>query len=286
MFNQLLFSFACRVIQVVKLGIVVAVTFTLCFLPFLTSVDSILQVFVRMFPFNRGLFEDKVANFWCAISVLIKIRNMFSIPTLSKIRCVLHLKMLHPKLRHKHATSLLKSPSLGATLAASLPPGVHLALHPTVDHFLYALVNVALAFFAFSFQVHEKSILLAIMPMLLLVSKERHFVRWFVVLANFSMFPLLKKDGLTAAYFAVNLLWLRLTYDPAVKTTWLQRNFYRLTYVVMAAIHLLDWFVPPSCPPPRPLRCDESPALGFLCKSSLSHSPRCLGYIDLHPRVF
>lgn len=30
---------------------------------------AVLQVVHRMFPFARGLYEDKVANFWCSISV-------------------------------------------------------------------------------------------------------------------------------------------------------------------------------------------------------------------------
>ena len=39
--------------------------FALCWLPFLTSLDQAKQVLHRLFPFARGLFEDKVANFWC-----------------------------------------------------------------------------------------------------------------------------------------------------------------------------------------------------------------------------
>ena len=35
----------------------------------------------RIFPFDRGLFEDKVANFWCIADFLIKLRR-FVTPTL------------------------------------------------------------------------------------------------------------------------------------------------------------------------------------------------------------
>lgn len=106
-------------------------------------------------------------------------------------------------------------------------------------------MNVALAFFTFSFQVHEKSILLVLMPMMLLHPKEAHFVRWFTVLANFSMYPLFKKEGLVVADLAVNLLWLWLTHDPNTQLHRIQKNFYRLTYVIMTIIFLLDWFVAP-----------------------------------------
>lgn len=40
--------------------------------------DSILQIVYRVFPFNRGLFEDKVANFWCTTNILIKYREILT----------------------------------------------------------------------------------------------------------------------------------------------------------------------------------------------------------------
>ena len=39
--------------------------------------DSILQIVYRVFPFNRGLFEDKVANF-CTTNILIKYREILT----------------------------------------------------------------------------------------------------------------------------------------------------------------------------------------------------------------
>ena len=41
----------------------------------------------RLFPFARGLFEDKVANVWCSLDVVLKLRNL-SIPFLARLRCV------------------------------------------------------------------------------------------------------------------------------------------------------------------------------------------------------
>ena len=38
----------------------------------------------RIFPFPRGLFEDKVANVWCAIHTLHKL-NTYSIPLLQRV---------------------------------------------------------------------------------------------------------------------------------------------------------------------------------------------------------
>ena len=44
------------------------------------------DVFNRIFPINRGIFEDKVATFWCMVNIFIKLKN--------KIQ---NLKNLYPK---------------------------------------------------------------------------------------------------------------------------------------------------------------------------------------------
>ena len=62
-------------------------TFALMLAPFLGDWRrDLLQVLHRMFPVARGLFEDKVANFWSASSVLIKWKDLFPKETLVRIR--------------------------------------------------------------------------------------------------------------------------------------------------------------------------------------------------------
>jgi alpha-1,3-glucosyltransferase len=58
----------------------------LIFSPFLFDQDQIKQVFIRIFPLARGLYEDKVANIWCTLNVVVKLRNLFSIDKLAKLR--------------------------------------------------------------------------------------------------------------------------------------------------------------------------------------------------------
>jgi alpha-1,3-glucosyltransferase len=96
-----------------SLALVVIITFTLIFLPFLlpnTILNNFLsrnysallnaelwrpeqwdlmtplQIFQRVFPFGRGLWEDKVANTWCATNIVIKWRSLYSTPVLQKLR--------------------------------------------------------------------------------------------------------------------------------------------------------------------------------------------------------
>lgn len=66
-------------LQIITFGIVVACTFIIIFYPWLKQKSDFLQVIHRIFPFERGLFEDKVANFWGSTNIAIKWRNIFGI---------------------------------------------------------------------------------------------------------------------------------------------------------------------------------------------------------------
>ena len=65
-------------------------------------------------------------------------------------------------------------------------------------------------------QVHEKSILLALLPVTLLALHEPAVAAWLPVWSTLSMYPLLKKDGLSTAYLACLLLWLAVAPPPSI----------------------------------------------------------------------
>ncbi|RCI03957.1 Glucosyltransferase-like protein, partial [Rhizopus stolonifer] len=166
----------------VNLGITVIVTFGILFSPWLTSLEGIKQVFIRIFPVARGLYEDKVANVWCALNIVVKLRQILSLESTMRL-------------------------SLLATLAVVIPVSIHLGIAPSRKRFLYAMLNSSLGFFLFSFQVHEKSILLPLLPVTLLVLEESIATSIFVNTAMFSMFPLLKREGLVIPYFITTFMW-------------------------------------------------------------------------------
>ncbi|XP_076580357.1 dolichyl pyrophosphate Man9GlcNAc2 alpha-1,3-glucosyltransferase [Chaetodon auriga] len=170
----------------VRIAATVLVTFALCWLPFLSDPSQALQVVRRVFPVARGLFEDKVANTWCSLNILIKIRSILS--TDSQIYL-----------------------STTCTLLAVLPSSVRLLTKPTFWQFKLALVNSSLAFFLFSYQVHEKSILLAALPVCLLMNDLPLVVIWFLQASTFSMVPLFLKDGLLVPYVVTSLAFLFLS---------------------------------------------------------------------------
>nr|XP_060629638.1 dolichyl pyrophosphate Man9GlcNAc2 alpha-1,3-glucosyltransferase [Anolis sagrei ordinatus] len=170
-------------LSLMKLGFTVVISFAFCWLPFCTDIRQILQVLRRLFPVDRGLFEDKVANIWCTISVFFKIKTILSAETQFKLSLVL-------------------------TFLAILPSCIKLTLQPSHGGFKYSLVCCALSFFLFSFQVHEKSILLVSIPVCLLINEIPFMSAWFLLVSTFSMLPLLLKDGLLLSYIVTTLAFL------------------------------------------------------------------------------
>ena len=175
--------------SLVQIGFATLLTFGLIWLPFLQLHNGLLQqVVTRIFPFNRGIFEDYVANFWCTFNVVIKIRQLMEATTLA--RCCLILTALF-----------------------SLPSSLHLFFKCSPRNLLLSLINVSLAFFLFSYHVHEKSILLVSLPISLISNHLPWTSFWFHCVSHFSMLPLYAKDGLLLPAFVVLVLYALFAYS-------------------------------------------------------------------------
>ncbi|KAK3927387.1 Dolichyl pyrophosphate Man9GlcNAc2 alpha-1,3-glucosyltransferase [Frankliniella fusca] len=166
--------------KVGAIGMVVLATFTIIWLPFVTQLSQLKQVLHRLFPIARGIFEDKVSNIWCALNVVYKIKNSFSNEDMAVVCLV-------------------------STLVVVIPSSLNLLFRPHPQKFVYSLINSSLAFFLFSFQVHEKSILLAAIPVSLILPTDPFISMWFTAISSFSMLPLLLKDGLLIPTIALIL---------------------------------------------------------------------------------
>ncbi|KAI1659736.1 glycosyltransferase family 57 protein [Daldinia decipiens] len=206
-------------------------------------VEQAVQMVHRVFPFARGLFEDKVANFWCAANVVIKLR--------------------------KYPTELLQRVSLLATLASIAPPCAILFFKPRKELLPYAFSATAWGFFLFSYQVHEKSALLPLLPMTVLLAGKQGLgkdIRSWVGFGNlvgvWTMYPLLQRVDLRMPYTVLTLLWAYLLGLPPVSTSayfeegqniwvqWLTAIIHGAFYVSMGTWHILELFVAP--PPDKP----------------------------------
>lgn len=174
-------------VKLAKIALVVVLTFGLIWAPFLVDVDGAFQVLKRLFPVDRGVFEDKVANIWCSLNVVFKFKTLFCNEKMVKL-CMF------------------------ATLAALFPSAFDLFVRPSLKKFIPALINSSLAFFLFSFQVHEKSILLVAIPVMLYLPKDPFVCFWLLVISTFSMLPLFVKDDLVIAYFALMIFYVNSFY--------------------------------------------------------------------------
>lgn len=206
-------------------------------------VEQLVQMVHRVFPFARGLFEDKVANFWCALNLIVKIKHF--------------------------PTELLQRGALLATLASIIPPNLILFLRPNKLLLPLAFATTAWGFFLFSYQVHEKSVLLPLMPMTLLLAgnqglskNTRVWVGFANLLGCWTMFPLLQRVDLKVPYTVMTLLWAYLVGLPPTSlgayfqegagawAQWLTFFLHGFFYLVMLLWHVLEAFVPP--PPDKP----------------------------------
>lgn len=301
------------------------------FQPWLTDLARLGQVLHRIFPLARGIFEDKVSNVWCFLSVLpipsqYKLRNVVSIPALAKLSlattllvillpCVqlfaaaaetVRLEMFlyddakrqlaaserrriegsvagSSKARHRKRSQAAPSEA-GSDLASILSGGrgtstvrgqearscglpekrvatASSSPSPAASVLPYALLSTSLAFFLFGFQTHEKSILLPLLPVTLLISTKgdewgagagKTDWEWAVLtnnLAVFSMWPLLQRDGLALQYATLVLLWnWSIGYRP-FDGLWSSRQtfvawFATLAHVTMIALHVLELAFP------------------------------------------
>ena len=66
----------------------------------------------------------------------------------------------------------------------------------------------------FSLTVHEKSILLPLLPATLLAVEEPFIFKWFTQFAMLSMFPLICRDNLVVAYLALLALFFLIVNAP------------------------------------------------------------------------
>ena len=165
------------------------------FLPYINTnsllypiILQLTQSIHRIFPFARGLFEDKVANIWCSIHIVHKL--------------------------HTYPIPLLQRVSLSATIIAILPGCMIISLSPRKELLPWAMASSAWGFFLCSFQVHEKSVLLPLLPMTILLGGDgglgtemRAWIGWANMLGVWTLFPLLKRDELRMPYAVLSLLW-------------------------------------------------------------------------------
>ena len=245
----------------VSLGSMVVISFGILWWPFLAfgpsdeePPDNTLAVVLsrgkhvlhRIFPLERGLFEGKVSNLWCALDTKpINIRQRIPANLQPMVALAVTLLLMMP--------SCIKLFLIGKdTERHSGTLSLHLRHASDLRAMLWGVTSSALSFFLASFQVHEKSVLLPLCTASFVGWDDALFCDWFGVVAAWTMWPLLVVDRLQMAYVCLLSIfgagvWLLRTTSQENQTASLLgkgwRTLSKISFVAMAGLHFLESIV-------------------------------------------
>ncbi|XP_071369653.1 dolichyl pyrophosphate Glc1Man9GlcNAc2 alpha-1,3-glucosyltransferase, partial [Centroberyx affinis] len=186
-------------LRLAALGGIVSSVCALSFGPFI-AMGQLPQLLSRLFPFKRGLCHAYWApNAWALYNVLDKTLALLGV----RLKLLEEAELprasmtggLVQEFQHSVLPSVSPSVTLLCTLLAILPAVFSIWRRPRgARGFLRCLVLCALGSFLFGWHVHEKAVLLAILPLSILAVESREDAGIFLVLAttgHYSLFPLI-----------------------------------------------------------------------------------------------
>uniref|UniRef100_A0AAY5K2P4 Alpha-1,3-glucosyltransferase n=1 Tax=Esox lucius TaxID=8010 RepID=A0AAY5K2P4_ESOLU len=184
-------------VRLIALGSIVISVCALSFGPFI-AMGQLPQVLSRLFPFKRGLCHAYWApNIWALYNVVDKALSVLGL----RLKLLANLPKasmtggLVQEFQHSVLPSVSPSATLICTLVSILPAVLSIWRCPRgARGFLRCLVVCALCSFMFGWHVHEKAILMAILPLSVLAVESREDAGIFLMLAttgHYSLFPLL-----------------------------------------------------------------------------------------------
>lgn len=184
------------------------------------------QIISRLFPVQRGLVHAYWApNFWALYAALDKVLGI-ALPRLGIIESVDHIKgNMTGGLVGVASFSVLpeiqSSTAALITLCSMMPALINIMKKPYPGMLPVAIIYCSLCSFMFGYHVHEKAILVALVPMGILAAQGRdarapgRFL-FLTIVGTFSLFPLLirpqeylLKISILVAYVLCAIPWLK-----------------------------------------------------------------------------
>ncbi|GJQ11311.1 hypothetical protein GpartN1_g3102.t1 [Galdieria partita] len=209
-------------LKLLQCAIVTILLFVIIWWPWLKDWKSFSQALARIFPVSRGLYEDKVANFWCTLSPFVKMHRLL------------------------HSSTILLICSLLTTITC-LPFVLMNWKQPTVTSLLVSFTSTSLCFYLFSYQVHEKQIILPVFISQFLSFDFPWLSFGFSMIGLTSMFPLFIRENLHPGYIGCCFLqiWLR-SIMPRRNVNQFKCTFTKLLYFALfVVLHLLLLYAKP-----------------------------------------
>ncbi|KAH8696698.1 glucosyltransferase [Talaromyces proteolyticus] len=186
-----------RFVNTTKLGLSVTSVFALAFGPF-AYWNQLLQLKSRLFPFSRGLTHAYWApNIWAMYAFADRVLIPFG-PRLGLLVDYEARQSVTRGLVGDSSFAVLpqisKEQTFALTFIFQLLCLIKLWVRPDWDTFIGAITLCGYASFLFGWHVHEKAVLLIIIPFSLIALKDRRYLGAFRPLAvagHVSLFPLL-----------------------------------------------------------------------------------------------
>ncbi|XP_052863602.1 probable dolichyl pyrophosphate Glc1Man9GlcNAc2 alpha-1,3-glucosyltransferase [Anopheles cruzii] len=217
--------------KLIKLG---SITLAVCLLSFGPFHSHLPQVLSRLFPFKRGLTHAYWApNLWALYNAADKVlalalgRRGLPVGTSSG---------LVQTFEHSVLPSVTPAVTFVLTAVAMLPVTIKLwsvagrESTAYLGHcFIRAIVLSGCTSFLFGWHVHEKAILMVLIPLTLLSIVNANDARWTVflgIVAHYSLFPLLFKPELTIVKISLHVAYTAVS--VAVLKHLHNGNFFRL----------------------------------------------------------
>jgi len=185
-------------VHLVSLGTAVLANVAISFGPFLQS-GQLEQVLSRLFPFKRGLCHAYWApNTWAVYNMVDKVlvvagKRLGMLDTSTTVASM--TGGLVQDITHTVLPNISPMATAIITLVSMLPALVKLWISPnSVTMFLRCLVLCAWSSFLFGWHVHEKAVLLIILPLAILALGSRQEAKFYLITSatgHFSLFPLL-----------------------------------------------------------------------------------------------
>ncbi|CAH2225638.1 probable dolichyl pyrophosphate Glc1Man9 c2 alpha-1,3-glucosyltransferase [Pelobates cultripes] len=186
-------------LRFITLALIVSSVFAVSFGPFI-YLGQIPQVLTRLFPFKRGLCHAYWApNFWALYNAADKALSIIGVKLHlldpGSIQASSMTGGLVQEFKHSVLPSITPLTTLLFTGISILPSVLCLWFKPRGPQgFLRCLILCALSSFMFGWHVHEKAILLAILPLSILSVISARDAGIYLLLAttgHYSLFPLL-----------------------------------------------------------------------------------------------
>lgn len=212
-----------KVLNFLQVAATVIAVFGVSIGPFLLT-GSLNPLISRLFPFKRGLTHAYWApNFWSMYNFGDKLFSI--ILRRSGNRSSSTSSGLVQEVQHFVLPSVSPFMTLLLVVSTMIPALIHcwrklyFSFNPTII-FLRLVILMSFCSFLFGFHVHEKAILLIIVPMtpLIMINKS-DAINFFIlsVTGTYSLFPLLFKPAEGVTKILVTLLWVSYAF-PAIRS--------------------------------------------------------------------